>query len=229
MAKVSFIVLISMLCLFKASSADVLDSKIAGGKKRMKVSINNQTIPSFLGSFVPLSDAPFQAQLSSNNGGCAGAIIAPNAILTAAYCAVGQSASDIIVRVGTKFNARGGELFRVKNAVVFPRYNNITYDNDIAILQLEKNITLAPKVKEVIALPADGEIVADGTPVFVSGFGDTANDKDLNRMLRAVELKTVNLETCSRTYAGLSVQMICANTDEGGKAACKGLILNLDF
>jgi trypsin len=149
--------------------------------------------------------------------------------LTLAFCVVGRSPSDIIVRVGTKFNARGGELFRVSYAIVFPRYNNVTYDNDIAILQLEKSIVMQSKVKEVIALPSDGENIADGTPVIVSGWGDTANDKDSNRMLRAVELKTKSLESCSRTFPSLSVSMICAGTDEGGKAACTGKLFNINL
>uniref|UniRef100_A0A1B0GIB3 Putative trypsin-like serine protease n=1 Tax=Lutzomyia longipalpis TaxID=7200 RepID=A0A1B0GIB3_LUTLO len=88
-----------------------------------------------------------------NNPGvwkCGGTIISENHILTAGHCLVSQEfGSATWVRVGdlnyeSDDDEARPENIRIKRHVPFPEYTRKTQYNDLALLELERRITLSP-------------------------------------------------------------------------------------
>merc|ERR1712196_76725 len=86
---------------------------------------------------------PFQVSLQMSWGGshfCGGSLIAPNKVLTAAHCLPVE-----FVSIGAQKISESGdgdecvERIKVVSNAAHPQYNEITMENDIAILTLESN------------------------------------------------------------------------------------------
>lgn len=76
------------------------------------------------------------------------------------------------VLVGATKNFEGGDVHNVAVAKIHPRYNPITYDYDVALLQLNTSIRIDDYTKQEITLPFFGERLPERTPVLVSGWGE---------------------------------------------------------
>jgi trypsin len=159
----------------------------------------------------------------NNRKSCGGSIISNFTILTAAHCVFGIKAKQVTVRIGSKYNDLGGELFKVAKIIVHPQYTTEDSDFDVALLILGKQIVMKPKVKEIVKLAAKDDKLADGTIVFVSGWGHTQNEKESNDKLRGVEVPVVNQAKCREAYPNLIKENMCAGYfNEGGKDSCQG-------
>uniref|UniRef100_A0A182QTY3 trypsin n=1 Tax=Anopheles farauti TaxID=69004 RepID=A0A182QTY3_9DIPT len=171
---------------------------------------------------VDISQVPYQVSLQYEQQHiCGGCILSSKWILTAAHCVGDELTDELSVRVGSSEHASGGTVVVVAKVVPHPNYVNY----DIALLELASELTFSRKVRP-IALPQQDEPVEDGTMCTVSGWGLTASANNaIPRLLRAVNVPTVNQEECSLAYGelhgGITDQMLCAGYKQGGRDTCR--------
>lgn len=129
---------------------------------------------------------------------CGGSIIRDNAVLTAAHCVTqgNVTLSEKIMRVGIeqgKFLSETSQQLNVFKLNVHENYQHESFENDIALLQLQSKITFSTKV-QAICLPQLG-LVNEGIGTVV-GFGSTGSSIDHSKVLREVEISIVSNEVC---------------------------------
>eukprot|EP00873_Tetraselmis_striata_P008566 jgi/Tetstr1/428830/TSEL_018817.t1 len=107
---------------------------------------SSEAPPIHLGSSAPMGRHPYTAYIAvpEANGGerivCAGALVAPNAVLTAARCLGGTT-----VYIVREFEGQTDyEQLRVAGQTVHPAYNSYTDENDIMLYLLSAKSSQAP-------------------------------------------------------------------------------------
>jgi secreted trypsin-like serine protease len=182
----------------------------------------------------PPNKWPFQAALllasESDNflaQFCGGSVIDEEFILTAAHCAVIETAPNLHVLTGTQSLRNGGTRRQVRRIRIHPAYNPSNFDYDIALVQLKDKITdIAPGNMPIIISREKEPIFAEGgTQSFVAGWGDTTGKETFPYALRHVAVPIVSRERCNsaKSYDGrITTRMLCAGLARGGKDSCVG-------
>jgi secreted trypsin-like serine protease len=156
---------------------------------------------------------------------CGGAIIGSHEILTAAHCIYKKNKSDIQVLNGTQSLRSGGKRLNVIEIIEHPNYNPQSYDNDLAILKLDKSPD--GDVINLATAQDDSNAIQKNQEVIVAGWGYTKDaDNQSPTELFEVKVPITSPEKCKSAYkkleAEVSDNMICAGYDPGGKDACQG-------
>ncbi|MEZ4664949.1 MAG: serine protease, partial [Caldilineaceae bacterium] len=197
---------------------------------------NVQTDTSIIGGETAAAGSwPWVAAIIQNNGGnafwsqfCAGTLIAPDWVLTAAHCTYYVSgapidAQAVAVVVGRQqLTGNDGEQIAVEAIVRHPLYNAAMADYDVALLKLTRAST-QPVIQMVS--PEDLALEAADMPAMVVGWGRTGDKARIDN-LQQVAVPLVAAETCVEAYHnlgyGITQRMICAGLAAGGKDACSG-------
>ncbi|XP_048486971.1 achelase-2-like [Plutella xylostella] len=172
---------------------------------------------------------------------CGGVILTQHHVLTAAHClhrkindttaVTGTTilrASEVVIRVGSSYNDRGGSEHVTSKTVVHEDYKYlISYDNDVAVLVLPTNMSnYRSSSVQPAAIPPGGYVVPDNASVVAVGWGltDTNCSKSLPLGLRHVGLRTVDRRTCGVRWGQVVPDpMLCAGLlGVGGAGACRG-------
>lgn len=127
------------------------------------------------GMEIYIEEAPYQASLMSKAMQvhiCGAVIVTNKFVLTAAHCVRDRKAGDLSVRVGSTKKDEGGVVHEIAVIRVHPYFNKVTYDYDIAVLQLTVDIKIDDRTTQEIVMADYGEILPEGTPVLVSGWGE---------------------------------------------------------
>ncbi|KAL0985106.1 hypothetical protein UPYG_G00152970 [Umbra pygmaea] len=192
------------------------------------------------GEVAPENSFPWQVLLSVNGGRSGGMIIGDKWILTAAHSLVPGAnnrfqTSEVMAYVGDNNveNLIRSPSLKVASLHPHPAWNNsngLSYDNDIALIKLQKPLTFSSSIMRVCLPPKDADYTT-GRVGWVSGFG-IMDDEELSSHLRYVRVPLVDPATCQRSIDKVKMQkmeapdltanMFCAGLPEGGKDNCGG-------
>merc|ERR1712127_1016337 len=168
---------------------------------------------------------PFVISLRAKYGNqydhiCGGSIYKANYIITAAHC-VEEYGDYQIVAGEHDFNAVSGneQTIKVKRVIKNRRYDDDSFQNDIAVLELEESLTLNDYVQPIA--------LSKGKPKNknkVIGWGTTSSGGSSSDVLLEVEVNVFSTSYCRRKYRSAfdSKTMFCAGSYIGGKDSCQG-------
>merc|ERR1712127_91360 len=190
----------------------------------------------------PQHRRPYQAfvQICFSQGcfQCGGTLLNKRYVLTAMHCVEnnGQISSDVRVVLGdhnirANIEAHRSQSIRVERVITRPDYDSQRTNNDIAILKLATDATLATNVVPA-CLPTNVNLNYANVDAVVSGWGTTSEGGSTSGVLKETTVKiTAQSDATCRVYGSLPNTQMCAykqNTD-----SCQGdsggpLVVNED-
>ena len=111
---------------------------------------------------------------------------------------------------------------------IFQFYKPIDYNSDIAIIELEEEVTISDRVRPICLPPKDSFInpSIEGTTCVAAGWGSISSKKTiLPDKLHDVDIELIERNTCLKIpgYTNqISEKMVCGGHLEGGKDSCQG-------
>ncbi|XP_052496568.1 ovochymase-1 [Budorcas taxicolor] len=174
------------------------------------------------------------------NHHCGGAIINSIWILTAAHCVQSKNNPLFWTIVAGDHDRTLKEsteqVRRAKHIVMHEDFDTLSYDSDIALIQLSSALEFSSVVRPV-CLPHSLEPLFSSDICVVTGWGSVSKDGGLASRLQQIQVPVLEREVCERTYysahpGGISEKMICAGFaasggkdvgqgDSGGPLVCK--------
>ncbi|XP_004644691.1 kallikrein-10 [Octodon degus] len=170
----------------------------------------------------PRGSQPWQVALFNGlKFHCAGVLVAPSWVLTAAHC---WNNKKLWARVGDDhlLLLQGEQLRLTTEAFIHPKYHQgsgpilprRTDEHDIMLLKLGRPVVLGPRA-QTLRLPFSCTTLRDNC--HVAGWGTTSSRRvKYNRSLSCSRVTLLSLRECEVFYPGvLTNNMICAGLDEG--------------
>lgn len=172
------------------------------------------------GDYSEVGEFPYFVEM----GGCAGALIAPTVVLTAAHCSPEKKVGNFVTVGAIKRGSTEGGAKRIEvvEGISHPKYkNNLEYflNNDYGLLRLKEPYIMDSDIQ--LVLNRDNNWPKNGEILDVIGMGYKKEDtKKLEDDLRDVQVPSFTNDECKGYYSSISNKMICA----GGKGfdACQG-------
>jgi len=162
---------------------------------------------------------------------CGGALINQYWVATAGHCVDDLLLSKIRIRIGEWDFSSTSEPHKnverkVTKKIVHPDYNFFTYENDLALLKLEKRVNFQDNIIP-ICLPANDDLLV-GEMGTVAGWGRLSEGGSLPSILQYVSVPIVSNDKCQAMFlrAGrhevIPDIFMCAGYDTGGRDSCQG-------
>lgn len=125
------------------------------------------------GEDAEIQDHPHQASLRTIVGFhfCGATIITGHFVLTAAHCVAGRVTSTFVIIPGITQLSVGGIRHPVQRIVVYPNYNSITMQNDIAIVETGDVMVFSNLVNPALL---STDVVEGGVTASFTGWGLTS-------------------------------------------------------
>jgi len=121
-------------------------------------------------------------------------------------------------------NSDREQHFHIKQIIMHPAYNQRTYDNDIALIQLDGEAQLNDHVNTICLPDIFHDFELAGRVCTVTGWGKTRN-KTSTDSLKKADVPIVSQSVCNheRSYGGrLTWNMFCAGYQNGSSDSCSG-------
>uniref|UniRef100_A0A6M2DL83 Putative trypsin-like serine protease n=1 Tax=Xenopsylla cheopis TaxID=163159 RepID=A0A6M2DL83_XENCH len=181
-----------------------------------------------MGGFkVDIKEFGWQLSLQyENKHVCGASIIHQNWAITAAHCVEDSFLTPnlLSLRAGSDQHAAGGTVYGVREVSIHPGYG-LSMNYDVALLKMSKSFSFTVCSVQSISLAKMNDELDTGAIVTVTGWGHSKEDGVMEKYLHGVELNIVDHNECNEAYAdfgGITENMICAGTKDGGKDSCKG-------
>ncbi|XP_041834359.1 coagulation factor VII-like [Melanotaenia boesemani] len=185
----------------------------------------------------PKGESPWQVLIQLNGKShCGGVLIHPDWVITAAHCVYGNYAQNLTVLAGEhNLDVDEGteEKIPVSMVTAHERYAPATGDSDIALLQLNRSVTLN-RYAIPICLPTQHFAEQELLPVryhTVSGWGrrttggnaDTQYRAPVSPVLRKMSVPIIQNSECSqKAQFNFTNNMLCAGYLQGHLESCCG-------
>ncbi|MFW6692109.1 S1 family peptidase [Streptomyces sp. MAR4 CNX-425] len=191
---------------------------------------------------VSIDDSPWTVALTSrklfgderSGQFCAGVLVSPEVVLTAAHCLAEETlgvpwseVGDLAVVAGRgDLASTAGREAAIERVWVNPDYDSWTNAGDLAVLRLKSPAGAGGFLK--LAAEPDDPAYEPGSPARVYGWGDTEGDASYPTALHAADVEVLPDAACERAYPGspdgryLAASMVCAGLMRGGRDACQG-------
>jgi trypsin len=184
------------------------------------------------GAPISISQAPWQALVTIRKSeACGGSFVAQRWIVTAAHCVdEGVGPADIEVFAGiSRLSERGRDTsVPVAAILIHPEWNPATQWNDIALIQLGRDVKASKNIQP-IALPSAEDAAVwptAGSPATVAGWGAASEGGALSVDLLRANLSIIGAPgdaVCGAYGGGFNaLAQICAGVPGGGVDACQG-------
>ncbi|MDQ7090746.1 MAG: serine protease [Methylococcales bacterium] len=154
----------------------------------------------------------YQPLSENRNIFCGASLIAKDWLLTAAHCVIGETTDSFGIVIHNE------RLF-VARIIIHPSYNKITFDNDLALIQLTHESKNDP-IK--IISPYTSQDRAEKMAIAL-GWGTTsATETIYPTQLQQVALSIVDTSICRSFMGNVTENMLCAGDDLYQKDTCQG-------
>lgn len=175
---------------------------------------------------------PWQVSLHVKGSGhtCGASVISNRWLVTAAHCVQDDlkvkysQASVWEAYMGLHAQGQLGKSTvksNIKRIIPHPNYNTYTFDNDIALMELESPVTLSSVIWP-ICLPESTFVFPAGKSVWITGWGATKEGGFGATVLQKAEVRIINETVCSSLMSDITSRMMCAGVLTGGVDACQG-------
>ncbi|XP_030274077.1 tissue-type plasminogen activator isoform X1 [Sparus aurata] len=208
--------------------------------QRLDNTLNRPAFRMFGGRESDITEQPWQAvinvyqsRLKKHFHRCGGVLIDSCWVLSAAHCfednAKVEKLEVILGRTFRKQNSSSEQIFKVEKYWIHEKFNNETFDNDIALLKLKTDIGIcainSPEVFPA-CLPERGLVLPDWTECEISGYGKNSEfSAEYSERVKRGYVRLWPRERCiPDVLSGRPVtsNMLCAGDTRGLDDACKG-------
>ncbi|XP_062944818.1 kallikrein-4 [Cynocephalus volans] len=178
---------------------------------------------------------PWQAALFARNEFfCAGVLVHPRWVLSAAHCFQKSFTIGLGLHSLEATQEPGSRVMEATLSVQHPEYNKPLLANDLMLIRLNESV---PKSDSIRNISISSQCPTAGDSCLVSGWGLLV-DGGLPTVLQCVNISVVSEEDCDEHYAPIyHPSMFCAgggqdqkdscNGDSGGPLVCNGSLQGL--
>ncbi|XP_058502999.1 suppressor of tumorigenicity 14 protein homolog isoform X2 [Solea solea] len=183
------------------------------------------------GQNAELGEWPWQISLHFMTYGhvCGASIISDRWLLSAAHCFVTHDPANHVASnwqtysgMQNQYSQENVQRRSLKRIISHPDYNQMTFDYDIALLELSEPLQFTNTIQP-ICLPASSHVFPAGMACWVTGWGALREGGQKARLLQKASVKIINDTVCNVVTEGqLTSRMLCSGFLAGGVDACQG-------
>ncbi|CAF89594.1 unnamed protein product, partial [Tetraodon nigroviridis] len=176
---------------------------------------------------------PWQVSLHIKGTGhtCGASVLSNRWLLTAAHCVRNPGSAmysqpeqwEVLLGLHEQGQTSKWTVKRsVKQIIPHHRYDPVTYDNDIALMELDANVTLNQNIYP-ICLPSPTYYFPVGSEAWITGWGATREGGRPASVLQKAAVRIINSTVCRSLMSDeVTEGMLCAGLLRGGVDACQG-------